>query len=238
MLQAVILAGGLATRLGRLTADCPKSMVRVCSRPFIDYQVDLLRENGLTDVVLCLGHLSERVEKHLADGGRHGVKITYSRETELLGTAGALKNAQRHIKGDFLVLYGDSYLDFDYGSAISFFEGRKHLALMTVYRNHDRYDASNTAVSGGLVTRYSKVNKTPDMVYIDHGLSLFRKQALDLIPAGRPYQLSELFPQLIERRELLAYEVERRFYEIGSPAGLNEFREFAEGRNDSLARAG
>jgi NDP-sugar pyrophosphorylase family protein len=236
-MQAVILCGGLATRLGSLTADCPKSMVQVCGHPFIDYQLDLIRANGLTEVILCVGYLAHRIEEYLGNGKRNGVNITYSREERPLGTAGAVKNAQRHIKGDFLTLYGDSYLDIDYQEMISFFEGRNKLALMMVYKNRGRYDASNAEIEGEVVTRYDKVEKTPGTVYIDYGASIFRWEVLDWLPGNQSYSLSELFQRLIEQKELLAYEVAERFYEIGSPAGLDEFRRLKGGRHDSIARA-
>ncbi len=238
MLQAVIVAGGLATRLVDETRACPKSMLVIEGRPFIEYQLELLKNNGLTDVVLCLGHLGGQIEKHLGDGVKFGVNITYSREEHPLGIAGALKNARRLMKGDFLTLYGDSYLDFDYQAAISFFQGRDRLALMTVYKNHGRYDASNTEIEGDLVTGYDKIKKTPRTIYIDYGASIFRREALDWLPPGERYPLEWLFTRLIDERELLAYEVKERFYEIGSPEGLKEFRGLMGGRYDSIACTG
>ncbi len=238
MIQAVIVAGGLATRLGDDARDCPKSMVDVCGKPFIEYQLQLLKENGITCIVLCLGHLAEQIEQHLADGAKFGVNITYSRESRPLGTAGALKNAQRLIEGDFLTLYGDSYLDFDYHSTISFFNRRNNLALMTVYKNYGIYDASNTETKGDLVTGYDKIKKTPKTVYIDYGASIFRREVFDWLPVNQPYSLEQLFRRLIVERELLAYEVRERFYEIGSPGGLEEFRRLKGGRDDSIACTG
>ena len=238
MLQAVIVAGGLATRLGDETRACPKSMLVIEGRPFIEYQLELLKNNGITDIVLCLGHLGGQIEQHLGDGARFGVNITYNYEEHPLGTAGALKNAQQHIKDDFLTLYGDSYLDFDYQAAIRFFRERSRLALMTVYKNHGRYDASNTEIEGELVVRYDKIKKTPRTIYIDYGASIFRREMLDWLPADERYPLEWLFTRLIDERELLAYEVRERFYEIGSPEGLKEFRRLMGGRYDRIACTG
>jgi NDP-sugar pyrophosphorylase family protein len=238
MLQAVIVAGGLATRLGDETRACPKSLLLIEGRPFIEYQLELLKNNGITDIVLCLGHLGGQIEQHLGAGAGFGVNITYSHEEKPLCTAGALKNAQGQIKGDFLTLYGDSYLDFDYQAAISFFQGRDRLALMTVYQNHGRYDASNTAIEGELVTGYDKMKKTPQTIYIDYGACIFRREALDWLPANERYPLDWLFRRLIDERQLLAYEVKERFYQIGSPDGLEEFRKLKGGRYDSIACTG
>jgi MurNAc alpha-1-phosphate uridylyltransferase len=107
-----------------------------------------------------------------------------------------------------------------------YFKNQNKLALMTVYRNRGRYDKSNTVVAGNLVQQYSKQARTSAMEYIDYGANILRKQALALVPADRPYSLEDLFPLLIEQGELLAYEVKERFYQIGSPEGLAEFRRY------------
>ena len=99
---------------------------------------------------------------------------------------------------------------------------------MSVYQNHDRFDKSNTAVADGRVTFYSKEQRA-NLKYIDYGVNLFRKEVLKLIPNGEPYSMGTLFNQLIGRQELLAYEVKKRFFEIGSVNGLTEFTEYVKG---------
>ena len=226
-MQAAILAGGLAKRLRPLTEKIPKSLVEIEGKPFLEYQLDFLKAGGVSDVVLCVGYLGEQIEKYFGDGGGFGVNIKYSREGDtLLGTAGALKKAVNLLQEEFYVMYGDSYLFLDFTNIMCYFKNQNKLALMTVYKNRGRYDASNTVIEGGLVRRYSKQDRTADMVYIDYGANILRKQALGIAPADRPYSLEELFPALIERNELLAYEVKERFYEIGSPEGLAEFTKY------------
>ncbi len=203
----------------------PKSLVEVHGRPFIDYQLERLRQAGITDVVLCLGRFGEQIERHVGDGSNYGLRVRCSFETEPLGTAGALQNARRLLNEAFFTLYGDSYLALDFRAVWDYFMSRRELALMTVFANEDRFERSNTAVAGGFVTRYSKRDRTPDMKYIDYGVSLFRKPVLDLVPPGRFYSLEELFPRLIAERQLLSFEVRQRFYQIGTPEGLEELRQ-------------
>lgn len=224
-MQVAILAGGLATRLGALTRLQPKSLVRIEGKPFLEYQLKFLRKAGARDIVLCLGHLGEQIESYFGDGARFGVSIKYSHEPRLLGTAGALKKAAPLLQDVFFTLYGDSYLFLDFALALSYFRSQDRLALMTVYKNLDRYDRSNTAVEAGLVKKFSKRERTEDMVYIEYGANIFRKKVLELVPAEEPYSLDDLFPRLIEGGELLAFEVKERFYEIGSTQGLKEFSE-------------
>jgi len=226
-MQVAILAGGLATRLRPLTEKTPKSMVMIQGRPFLEYQLDFLRKGGVTSVVLCIGYLAEQIEHYFGDGRKFGMNIAYSYEgKQLLGTAGALKEAEKLLEDPFFTMYGDSYLSLDFADAMSYFKSQNKLALMSVYKNCDRYERSNTVVEGVLVKKFSKKEKTKDTVYIEYGANIFRKAALELIPEGLPYSLEELFPELIRRKELLAYEVKERFYQIGSLEGLEEFKRY------------
>ena len=225
-MQVAILAGGLATRLGDLTRNQPKSMVEVRGKSFLEYQLELLKKDGIKNIVLCIGYMGEQIESYFGDGKRFGVNIDYSYEERPLGTAGALKKAEDLLDDVFFTMYGDSYLSLDFPAAMQYFKFQNKPALMTVYKNYDRYDRSNTAIEGNLVKKFSKKERTEDMVYIEYGANIFRKEALRLIPENQPCSLDDLFPILIEQRELLAYEVEERFYEIGSLQGLKEFEEF------------
>ncbi len=228
-MQAVILAGGLATRLGDLTRNRPKSMVKVRGKPFLEYQIELLRREGITSIVLCIGHMGEPILRYFGDGTEYGVNIEYSVEDRLLGTAGALKKAESLLDDAFFTMYGDSYLFLDFPTTMRYFKSQDKLALMTVYKNYDRYDRSNTVVEGNLVKQFSKKESARDMVYIEYGANIFNKEAVNMIPEDQFYSLDELFPQLIAMEELLAFEVEERFYEIGSPQGLNDFEEYIKG---------
>jgi len=225
-MQVVILAGGLATRLGDLTGDYPKSLLRIQGKPFLEYQLELLQRADIGKVVLCLGHLGEQIERHFGDGDKFGVSICYSIEEKPLGTAGALRNARDMLDDTFFCMYGDSYLFLNFLEVMRYFESQNKLALMTVFNNHNRFDKSNTATQGNLVSRYNKNDAAGDMVYIDYGLHIFRKRTLDMVPSNQFYSLEDLFPRLIALQELLAYEVGERFYEIGSPQGFRDFSEY------------
>ena len=223
-MQTVILAGGLATRLRPLTDDIPKSMIRVNGRPFLEYQLELLRENGVHDIVLCVGHLSRMIEAYFGDGDRFGVNISYSDEGEnLLGTAGALKRAEPLLENQFFLLYGDSYLPFDYQAIWSYSSRYPGFCILTVHRNHNRYDNSNVAVADGLVSVYDKSNPGRRLIHIDAGLSVLWKEFLSRIPSNQPSPLEDLYQDIIGQKKMLAYEVRRRFHEIGSPRGLIDF---------------
>jgi NDP-sugar pyrophosphorylase family protein len=233
-MQAVILAGGLATRLSALTDRTPKSMVRIGGRPFLEYQVELLRRNRVKDLLLCVGHLGGQILDYFGDGERLGVRISYSFDgEELLGTGGALRRAEALLHDKFFILYGDSYLLYDYRAIGEHFEKFDEVALLVVYRNENRYDRSNVIIENGRVKLYEK-RPREGMVHIDAGLSILRKTVLELAPRDRSFDLSDLYGELARREKMLAYQVNQRFYEIGSPEGLREFRNLMErGLHDS-----
>jgi len=215
--------------LGDLAGDRPKSMVEIQGKPFLRYQLEGLRRGEIKNIVLCVGHMGEQIERYFGNGREYGINIKYSYEDSPLGTAGALKQAESLLDDTFFAIYGDSYLFLDFKCIMAYFTQHSKLALMTVYRNCDRYDLSNTSMEDNLVRRYGKQERSEDMVYIDYGANILRKDALGMVSEGRFYPLEDLFPRLIEREELLAYEVKERFYEIGSRQGLSDFKQYIEG---------
>ena len=226
-LPVAILAGGLATRLRPLTRQIPKSLVEVAGKPFIVHQLELLRRHALTYVVLCLGYLGEQIQTELGDGSRWGMRLDYVFDGDtLLGTGGALRRALPRLGEAFFVLYGDSYLDCDYTQVERTFHASGKSGLMTVFRNVNQWDRSNVIFQDGCIKRYDKKNVDPDMKYIDYGLGVLKAQALAAYPADEPLDLALLYQDLLRQNQLAGLEVTQRFYEIGSPAGLQETRDF------------
>lgn len=225
-MQTVILAGGVGTRMRPLTYQIPKAMILIQGKPFLEYQLELLKKNNLNNILLCLGYLGEQIKDYFQDGKDMGMNIQYSFEKELLGTGGALKKAENLLEDSFLVMYGDSYLPFDFQKAISFFKQFNKLGLMTVFHNMNKYEPSNVIIQGNLIKHYSKTETSPNMEYIDYGVSIFRKQALKLVLDNQIFDLSQLHQSLIKKKEFLAYSVEQRFYQTGSPKGLEEFKQY------------
>ena len=218
-----LLAGGMATRLRPITETLPKAMVDVAGRPFIDHQLDLLHRNGIRRVVMCLGYRGQQLEQHVGDGASRGMEIRYAYDGEkLMGTGGAIRRAL-HLLGDvFWVMYGDSYMDIDYAAVLAHFARSGADALMTVLRNGNRWDTSNVVFRDGRLLRYDKRNRTPDMDHIDYGVALLRRAAAERIPTDRPFDLAELYTSLVAEGRMVGHEVTNRFYEIGTPAALEE----------------
>jgi NDP-sugar pyrophosphorylase family protein len=227
MLTIAILAGGLATRLRPITETIPKSLLEVNGEPFAVHQLRLLKSKGIRRVVFCVGYLGEQVQHAIGDGSSLGLQVDYSFDgPALLGTAGAIRNALPRLGESFFVMYGDSYLPCDYAAIARNFEAAGMPGMMTVFRNEGKWDTSNVEFERGKILAYSKTDRTPRMHYIDYGLGVFRREAFQNLPTGKACDLTELYSDLLQRKQLAAFEVHERFYEIGSPAGLQETAEF------------
>jgi NDP-sugar pyrophosphorylase family protein len=230
-MQAVILAGGLGTRLWPLTKEIPKPMVPVAGVPYLEHQLRLLAKQSITDIVLLIGYLGSQIEEHIGDGANLGLHISYSREPQPLGTGGALREA-RHLLADlFVLIYGDSYLPIPYVQVADHLANSPATGVMVVYRD----PAGETSVSknvaldeSGLVSRYDKTAVgDPQLQYVEAGVLAFRRTVLDLIPPYDPVSLEQqVFPLLIERRQLIGMPTSQRFYDIGTPERLKTIEEF------------
>jgi NDP-sugar pyrophosphorylase family protein len=230
----VILAGGLATRLRPLTEKIPKALVEVAGRPFLEHQLDLLKQNSITEVILCLGYLGEMIEQRYGDGEALGVRIRYSFDGSiLLGTGGAIKKASTLLPGAFFVLYGDSYLPIDFQAVAAAFIESGQPALMTVYANADAWDTSNVWFEQDRIWLYSKREKLPEMRFIDYGLMVCTRQIFDHSPSDVPFNLADTLEALSRNGQLAGHEVYQRFYEIGSPSGLAELNLLLSKRSNS-----
>ncbi len=231
-MQCLILAGGLATRMRPLTGSTPKALLPVAGRPFVEYQLEWLAAAGFDSAVLSVGFLGEQIEAHVGDGNRFGIRVEYCREGDnLRGTGGALRLAIEAgiLRESFAVTYGDSYLQIDPGAMMRAFESQERPAMMSVYRNSGRHDTSNVVLGDGFVRRYDKSAAAAGEAgfdYIDYGLLAFTREiVIDRIPKIAKVDLAAPLGQLAADGLLAAFEADRRFYEIGSPAGLSELDE-------------
>jgi len=234
MIKVAILAGGLGKRLGSLTLDTPKSMIKINNKPFIEWQLNLLSKKGVSEVVLCTSHYSQIIKDYVEDGKRFNIEVKYSDDgPDQLGTGGAIRNAIDILGDSFMVMYGDSYLDIDYFEVEKVFGESNFPAMMTIYRNMGKYDLSNVLFETSIIKKYSKKNVNSNFQYIDFGLSLFKSEVFKEIKKGTYLDLADLCEELAENGKLAGFEVKNRFYEVGSKEGIKDFsRYLGEQEND------
>jgi NDP-sugar pyrophosphorylase family protein len=224
--QAVVLAGGLGTKLRPLTLKVPKPMVDIIGKPFLEIKLREMLERGIRDYAFCVGYVGNMVEEYFGGGSRFGARIRHSYDGEkLLGPIGALKNAQDLLDEVFIVTYGDNYVDVDYHKMAKKPRESRALGVMAVLHNKNSWGKSDVDVRDGRVVAYSK-HSDKRLEWINYGVFALRKEALGLSRSGDE---EELFNELISRRELPAFEVSKIFCDVGPPESLEEFKRLIAG---------
>ena len=225
-LPVAILAGGLGTRLGNETLNKAKILIDIAGKPFISRQLNYLSDQGIKDIVICVGHLGHQIKDYIGNGSKYNLKVSYSEDgDQLLGTGGSIKKACKILDENFFILYGDSFLPIDFSLVEKAFFQEKKPALMTVFKNLGQWDKSNVYFKDKSV-KYNKNNPQKDMTYIDYGLNIVKNSIFYDFPSNKTFDLADVFEDLSNKNLLAGLEIYDRFYEIGSISGLNDTVEF------------
>jgi histidinol-phosphate phosphatase family protein len=225
--QAVILAGGRGTRLRPLTDDRPKPMVEVNGRPFLEYLVELLRDQGIERILLLLGYRADVVQDHFGDGARWNVSIKYAVTPPEDETARRVRLARELLETRFLLLYSDNYWPLNLPALADHFAAIGAPAIVTVYRNRDGWSKGhNMRVEDGLVTAYDRSRRTPGLEGVEIGYAIVERELLDLMTDDTVPIEQALYPKLIEARRLAGNLTDHRYYSIGSHERLPATSEF------------
>jgi NDP-sugar pyrophosphorylase family protein len=242
VLPCVVLAGGLGTRMRPMTERIPKALIPVMGRPFAELQLEWLARQGVLHVVYSIGYRADMIRDALGSGERFGLRLEYVDEgDDLRGSGGALRLALdcKLLPERFFVLYGDAYLHVDLAAVEQRWRSSGKPALMTVLRNFGRWDKSNAVLHDGDVFYDKRAGGASGMEWIDYGLSVTRADVVaSWLPPGGRGDLADLFHMLSARGDVAGFEVYDRFYEIGSPAGLNELEAHLRKMTEHAARDG
>ncbi len=224
--QAVILAGGRGTRLKPLTDTMPKPMALVNGRPFLEYIIELLKENGIKEIVICAGYMHEKITGHFGDGSRFGVKIIYSIGDVSFETGKRLKDAEKLLDDRFLLLYCDNYWPLRLGNLVELYERSGTLALITVYTNKKNITKNNVNVENGIVKIYDKSRTKEGLNGVDIGFFIFDRSILDLIGNENCSFEEKVFPILVEKGQFTAFLTDHKYYSISTPERLKDTEVF------------
>jgi len=224
-MQCVIPCGGLATRLGDLAKETPKSMMLINDKPFLEHQIELLKRHHITDFVFCVNHLKEQIEEYFDDGTKFNVNIEYSVDDQL-GTIGAVKKAQSLLKPTFFIMYGDSYLPYlNFTDMYQLFIAQDKLAMLAVWKNNNYIDQSNIFIKNNKII---SVDDKTNGHHIDYGVTLVERKAIKMLPENTPMSTSQFRNRLFKREQIVPYFVTKRLYHIGNPEALEETKTFIE----------
>jgi NDP-sugar pyrophosphorylase family protein len=230
MLPVAILAGGLGNRVKHISKSVPKSLILFNGKPFLEWQLQLLEKNNCKKVVICVSHKSEMIAKYIKNRSKSSLKTIISNDGEYqLGTGGALIKAKELLGPAFMVIYGDSFLPIDFNDVAETFQNSNKIALMTIVKNDLDFEPSNVYFKSGCIERYDKKNPDDSMTFIDFGLSAFKHEAFNGYESDQFLDLSTIQTKLAAQRNLLGYQVHKRYYEIGSPKGIEDFERYIGG---------
>lgn len=235
-LTCVILVGGLGTRLRSVLPDVPKPMARINGRPFLEYLLIQVRQSGVTDILLCVGYKARVIENYFGDGGKFGVRIRYSLEEDLLGTAGALANARPLIKSDpFLVLNGDSYCAVGFEGLIKRHHAHDAVATIVATRVDDRLRFGSLALGpNDAITHFTEKSLASPAGYINAGIYVLSQGVLGLVSSGKYSSLErDIFPSLAGRG-LYAFRTSDFFIDIGTPSEFHRAQSVLKDYLESL----
>ena len=229
--QAVILAGGVGERLRPLTYTTPKPMVLINDRPFLEYLIDLLKQNGISEVVLLLGYLHEKIVDHLGDGSNFGINIKYSIGDVSFETGKRIKDAEDLIQDQFLLMYCDNYWPLDLKRLMELHDKNRTSATVTAYTNKDGITRNNMYVDeNGYVVKYDKSRKDKNLNGVEIGFFIVDKKVLGLMPDDNFSFEKVVLPRLIEKRQLSCYLTDHRYYSIGSLERISKTEKFLQAK--------
>ncbi len=228
-LKAAILAGGFGTRLRQIAVDVPKPMVTFIGIPFLEYQIRMLKEQGVTDIILCVSYMADKIKSYFSSGLRIGVNITYSEEEIPLGTAGALKKAEKYLDDIFLVLNGDTYENIDVAHMLKYHYAQKSQCTLALAKSSDiSHYGSIKLEKDGKIAEFSEKaqSNTINQGLINSGCYIFNKKVLDLIEKDKNVSLErEIFPFLTKQNQLYGFIHDGYFMDIGRPESYSKFKQ-------------
>ena len=221
-MQAVILVGGEGTRLRPLTYDLPKPMVPIFGRPYLEHLIELLKKHNIFEIILSSGYKVEEIEQYFKNGSQFGVKIFYAVETTPLGTAGAIKNAEKFIKDTFLVFNGDIMTDIDLTAFLRMHKKYAGLGTLSLYSVEDpsAFGLIETDINGR-ITAFIEKPKPEDITtnYINAGVYILEKKILEFIPEKINCSIErKIYPELLKSNyALYSFKFDTYWIDIGSP---------------------
>ena len=226
--KVVIVAGGLAKRLKPITEEIPKCMIDVGGKPLIEHQIEIFKKQGFTDFIFCIAHLKEKVKEYFGDGEKFGIKINYSEEKELLGTAGAVKLVESYLKEPFIVFFGDIITNLDFQRMVDTHKQKQAILTIAAHPRPKKHDFTSfiDADSDWVIKEFIEQpertiieNYSSDELFVNSSIYILEPEVLEFIPLKTKFDFGyDLFPLLIKQnKKLVLYPHDNECYkEIGT----------------------
>lgn len=227
--QAVILAGGLGTRMKPLTNTIPKPMIAIYGKPFLAYLIELLKKNGIEEVIILIGYLHQQIEEYFGDGKKFGLKITYSYDPVEADTGTRVRNASRLFAKHFLLLYGDNYWPLNLSTLTRFYENKKKKATTVVFSNFDSSTKNNMLINENeIVEIYDRERKKKYLNVVDIGFFILDRDIIGLLPSNNCSLEEVILQKLIKDRQLAGFLTHHKYYSLTNPDRIKGIEAYFE----------
>ncbi len=221
-MKAVILAGGLGTRLQPYTTFLPKPMLPLGEKPILEHLIDWTRKNGIKSIVLCVSYLRKTIEDYFEEGKRFGVDIEYAISNKPLATAGQLKTAEDFIDDTFVCIYGDSIFDFSLRNMMKQHNKKKAFVTMSLneYKTNLPYGVIETSKTGKVLSW----NEKPEIkANVNMGCYVMEPEIMSFIPKNKPYGMDDVIKKAMNRKKLVSSFITKKgFTDIGNKSSYKK----------------
>ena len=213
-MKAVILAGGLGTRLQPYTTFLPKAMLPLGDKPLLEHLITWIKKNKITSIVICVSYLRKTIEDYFEDGSKFGVKIQYAVANRPLATAGQLKTAEEYLHETFVCVYGDSIFNFNLKGMIEYHKKKRPAVTMALseYKTKLRYGFIETD-KNDRVTRWDEKPEIKGNINI--GCYVMEPSIFKVIPSNKPIGMDEVIRKVMTKNKVMGYVSKNGFMDIG-----------------------
>jgi len=232
-MRALIICGGKGTRVQKINKEIPKALFPIAGKPLLHHQIEWLKKYGIDEIVFCIGHLGEQIKNFVGDGSSFGIKAFFSEEKQLLGTGGAIKNAEKFINGTFLVVFGDLMIEMNLSKLIEFHKSHNGIATIVVHKTDHPWDSDLIKLDNNgkiieIIKRPGKMDKYPSEIS-KTSIYILEKDVLDRIPNSKVDFEKEVLPGIVNDGKAYGYFTNEFIKDIGTPERYKEIKMRYEG---------
>jgi mannose-1-phosphate guanylyltransferase len=232
--KAVILAGGLGTRLRPLTNNKPKPMLPVGEKPILEHLIEWTKKGGIKSIVICVSYLRKSIEDYFEDGSKFGVKIEYAISNKPLATAGQLKTAEEFIDDDFVCMYGDSIFNFSLKNMIKQHVTKKSFVTMSLneFKTNLPYGVIETSING----KVTSWNEKPEIKgNVNMGCYVMNPNIFNLIPKNKAYGMDDVIKKAMKKKQAVnSFIIKKGFTDIGNKESYKQACDEYERKQEKL----
>jgi len=230
-MKALIICGGKGTRVQQINKEIPKAMFPIAGKPILQHQIEWLKKYGINEIVFCIGYLGDQIIDFFGDGSKFGIVAEYSKETEPLGTGGAIKNAQEFVDDTFLVVFGDLMIDMNLENLLTFHKKHSGLATIVVHKTDHPWDSDlikldNNGKIVEIIKKPGKMERYPSEIS-KTSIYVLEKDVMEMIHGKCDFE-QEILPKIVNLGKAFGYYTEEFIKDMGTPERYEKIKKMFE----------